>query len=391
MRVLFISHSAAPSGAEIFLFRLVKALREVEPVLLFAKPGPMVQRFRDQQVRVHVASGMNVDISRDNTSVVRFARSALGMVKSGWELGGNKEFDGVDVVIAQSIKSLVIGWPLARRLRKPLVWSVHDRISADYMGPVKARLVRVMGRTVANAVIANSQSTLETIALGRKPHIVIYPGLDLAEFSAPAGTDVMAKPDSVHPLCVLNVGRLAAWKGQHVFLEAFDRAFADSSAKAVVVGGALFGEQAYEARLRDQARALTSSPRIRLTGHVDDVRPYIEGADIIVHSSVIPEPFGSVIIEAMAMRKPIIATRPGGPEEIISDGQDGLLVPGNDAEAMAGALTRLASDAGLRERLGANAARRAEFFSIGRQARNLETWLVSWVPPSARHERGAQR
>lgn len=89
MRVLFISHSAAPSGAEIFLLRLVRAMREAEPVVLFAKPGPIVQRFRDEQVRVHVASGMNVDISRDNTSVVGFVRSALGMVKTGWELAGN--------------------------------------------------------------------------------------------------------------------------------------------------------------------------------------------------------------------------------------------------------------------------------------------------------------
>lgn len=380
MRVLFISHSAAPSGAEIFLLRLVRAMREAEPVVLFAKPGPIVQRFRDEQVRVHVASGMNVDISRDNTSVVGFVRSALGMVKTGWELAGNWKFDGVDVVIAQSIKSLVIGLPLAFRLRTPLVWSVHDRISPDYLGPIKAFLVRMLGRTVANAVIANSQSTLATLRVGSKPHIVVYPGLDLGEFTAYRDSGRTIYPDPARPLCVVNIGRLAEWKGQHVFLEAFDRALGDSQATAVVVGGALFGEQTYEARLRSLASDLAASSRISLTGHVDDVRPYIEKADIIVHSSIIPEPFGSVIIEGMAMGKPIIATRPGGPAEIITDGFDGLLVPGNDAEAMATALARLASDAGLRERLGANAADRAREFGIDRQARKLEAWLASWVP-----------
>lgn len=376
MKALFVSHSAAPSGAEILLLRLAKALKRVQPTFLFAQPGPMVERFREHGFPVHVGMDIDVAISREETSAGAFAVSAFRLARGGWRLAGDSAMKDIDVIVAQSIKALVIAWPLATRLRKPLVWSVHDRIAADYMGSVKAALVRALGQVGADAYIVNSRATLATIAVGRKPCIIVYPGLDLAEFAAGDASHVTAPK---HPLRVVNIGRLSEWKGQHVFLDAFNRAFGDTDATAIVVGGALFGEQAYEERLKAQAMALESAPRITFTGHVDDVRPCLARSDILVHSSIVPEPFGSVIIEGMAMGKPVIATRPGGPAEIITDGEDGLLVPCNDVKAMAAAMSRLADDPGLRERLGRNATRRAEFFSIERQAEALEDWLASWA------------
>ena len=63
------------------------------------------------------------------------------------------------------------------------------------------------------------------------------------------------------------------------------------------------------------------------TGHITNVNDYINQSTIIVHTSIEPEPFGMVIIEAMALEKPVIATSIGGPLEIISNEVDGFLVP----------------------------------------------------------------
>jgi glycosyltransferase involved in cell wall biosynthesis len=77
----------------------------------------------------------------------------------------------------------------------------------------------------------------------------------------------------------------------------------------------------------------------------------------------IPEALGNVVHEAMSKGRAVIGTRPGGHEDMIDDGVDGLLVPAGDAEALAEAMARLIGDAALRERLGAAALARAVDFT----------------------------
>jgi glycosyltransferase involved in cell wall biosynthesis len=162
------------------------------------------------------------------------------------------------------------------------------------------------------------------------------------------------------------VGRLAPWKGQHVFLAAFARAFPTGDHRAVVVGGALFHDQGYEAELRALAATLGLDTRVELRGHCDDVGAELARLDVFVHASVTPEPFGRVIVEAMAAGLPVIASRAGGPMEIVDDGRTGLLVTPGDEAALAAAMQRLAGSASLRSRLGAASAEAAGCFSAQR-------------------------
>jgi glycosyltransferase involved in cell wall biosynthesis len=165
------------------------------------------------------------------------------------------------------------------------------------------------------------------------------------------------------PLAVGIVGRLAPWKGQHVFLDAFARAFPDGDECALVIGDALFQEEDYAARLHHQADELGIASRVTFRGFRADVPAELADLDVLVHASVIPEPFGQVVVEGMAAGLPVIATDAGGPAEIITPGTDGVLVPLGDAPALAAALRRLAADRGLRARLGSAARARATDFS----------------------------
>jgi glycosyltransferase involved in cell wall biosynthesis len=148
------------------------------------------------------------------------------------------------------------------------------------------------------------------------------------------------------------LGRLAPWKGQHVFLDAFAAAFPDGTERAVVAGAALFGEDAYAEELRQQVHALGLEHRVELRGHVEDVAALLADADVLVHASVVPEPFGQVVAEGMAAGLPVLATDAGGPAELITDGEDGLLYAPGDRAALAKGLVRLAEDPALRRRLG---------------------------------------
>ena len=170
----------------------------------------------------------------------------------------------------------------------------------------------------------------------------------MEEFELPARRHGLQDGDA---LTVGIVGRISPWKGQDVFLRAFALAFPDSGARARIVGGALFGEEAYGETLMALADELGIAERVDFTGHVDDVAAELAGLDIAVHASTIPEPFGQVVVEAMAAGVPVVATNAGGPAEVVSDGVDGLLFPMGDVEGLAERLTRLARDGELRRRL----------------------------------------
>lgn len=87
-------------------------------------------------------------------------------------------------------------------------------------------------------------------------------------------------------------------------------------------------------------------------GFCDDVARAINSLDIVVHASIIEEPFGRVITEGMLGAKPVIATRGGGVPEIVLDGVTGLLVPMGDVAGMAEAVCRLVAEPALRLRMG---------------------------------------
>jgi glycosyltransferase involved in cell wall biosynthesis len=116
------------------------------------------------------------------------------------------------------------------------------------------------------------------------------------------------------------------------------------------------------AALKRQARALGIADRVRFLGWREDVAGLLAAADMVVVPSR-REPLGNVVIEAWAAGRPVIAAASVGPRALIADGDNGLLVPVDDASALAAALARAAADGALRRRLAAagRAAYEAEF------------------------------
>jgi glycosyltransferase involved in cell wall biosynthesis len=176
------------------------------------------------------------------------------------------------------------------------------------------------------------------------------------------------------------VGRLTRWKGQDLFL----RALADVAVRpehVYLVGGALFGEDAYRDEL--QAIAAELGLPVTFTGHVDDPLHHMRRADILVHCSVIAEPFGQVVVQGMSAGCAVIASRPGGPTEVIEHGVDGLLVDGGSQGQLTAALDRLIGDPEFRQRLARAGRARAACFDGARSARDVADFLASTVAASA--------
>ena len=347
IRVAFVDHCAALSGAELALSRLIPAL-EVSPLVILGEHGPLEARLRERGVDVQVLP-LPTSVASTHRDQVRVSFTAAAKVWSSGRyvirLAQALRKADVDLVHTNSLKAALYGGLAARLTRTPVVWHVRDRIADDYLPRQAVTMIRLLARILPTAVIANSQATLRTV--GTPGHVVPSPIL------APAGA--RRAPHSGFSLGV--VGRIAPWKGQDLFLRAFARAFADrEDVRGRIIGAPLFGQEDEDflEALRRLCSELGLDGRITFDGHLDPV-PYWE-LDVLVHASVVPEPFGQVVGEGMAAGLPVLAARAGGPAELIVDGQTGVLYAMGDADDLATAMRRLADDPELRRRLGAQAA-----------------------------------
>jgi glycosyltransferase involved in cell wall biosynthesis len=222
--------------------------------------------------------------------------------------------------------------------------------------------VRLASYVLPKAVIANSQTTLATLPRPRRSQLVPSPVPDSVE--APP-----TRPrKDVDDLSVGVIGRVASWKGQHVFLDAFARAFRGTAARGRIIGSPLFGEEGYLDSLRQQADSLGVSAQIEFRGFREDVWAELSELDVVVHCSVIPEPFGQVVLEGMAAGVPVVAAGAGGPAEIVTSGVDGILTAPGDAHELAAVLRRLHDEPDLRARLAQGGRRRSRDFTPERTA-----------------------
>lgn len=210
--------------------------------------------------------------------------------------------------------------------------------------------------------ISQAVADAQLAAIARPPrHRVIPNALNVADYAVSVDQAAVRASLGVPadaPLVGM-MGRIAPWKGQHVFVEALARLSQDMpSVVGVIVGLAEEAEGAgYADQVRQLAGRLGLGQRLRISGFRDDVPQVLAALDVLVHCSVRPEPFGRVIIEGMAAGRPVVGSRAGGALEIIDDGVDGLLAPPGDAAALAAILAGLLSDPAQRQRLGAAARR----------------------------------
>jgi glycosyltransferase involved in cell wall biosynthesis len=359
-RVVYLDHTAQPSGAELSLARTLGAATGFDAHVVLAADGPLVPLLDRGATSLEVLPMAESarGLARGRVGARLPVGSAAATARYVLRLTRRLRRLRPDVVHTNSLKAAVYGGVAARLAGVPVVWHVHDRIADDYLPRAAVRLVRGLAPRLADHVVVNSEATAATLPASVPvtvlPEAVPRPGGDRERAGGSPGRD--------GPLRVGIVGRLSPWKGQDLFLRAFARAFPDGDERAVVVGGALFGEHDVEERLRSLVADLGIADRVELLGHRDDVAGQLRRLDVLVHASLIPEPFGMVVAEGMAAGLAVVAADAAGPAEIIERDVDGILYPIGDEAALADALRRLAADPALRRELGDAARRRARDF-----------------------------
>jgi glycosyltransferase involved in cell wall biosynthesis len=184
-------------------------------------------------------------------------------------------------------------------------------------------------------------------------------------------------------LRVLMLGRMAHWKGQLLGLSALAACRTPRRLAITVAGGTWFGETHHQERIRQFAREHPEL-QIDVPGHVDRVVELIDRHDVLLHTSLMPEPFGQVVVQGMARGRVVVAADQGGPAEVIRSGHDGLLYRTGDEQELTRTLERVATGGAELSAMRDNAARTALEYRPERTAERLASVLERVVGAYAR-------
>ncbi len=358
-RIAYVLPQGELGGAEIATLHVLEA-HDRERFDLFAilfKPGPITERLTDLDVPWTCAA-----------EVPRLRRGVDRRRARRWIQATLRERD---VHLQHSVMAWThsLAGPAAQAAGIPAVWSRHTPPKWSNVIDWHA------GFTSTRCVINNSTFTSnkhQSFNLRRFPSAVIHPPVGVG---ADGDTTRWRNEIGVDDQTILAVlpGRLQRPKGQDVAIRALAKAIPNAPAlHLVLVGEAAFGLDAnFPGELARLGAELTVSHRVHALGFHRDMDAVYAAGDMILVPSTRPEGFGLVVAEGLAAGKPVIASDIGAIPELIQDGVNGILVPPDDADALAGALARVAGNAELRLRLG-EAARATRVNAPADTARELE-------------------
>jgi glycosyltransferase involved in cell wall biosynthesis len=332
MKILFLDQSGKPGGAELCLLDAAKFYRDRCLVGLFAD-GSFKEQLEQHQIPVQVLTTEAIQVRKDSNLLQGL--SSFGQLLPLISRIVNLSRD-YDLIYANTQKALVVGAIASILSRCPLVYHLHDIVSADHFSAVNRHLIIGMAN-LASLVIANSEASRKAfVAAGGKSSVeVVYNGFEPELYSNHQSSALQIRQDLQleHQFVVGHFSRLSPWKGQHVLIEALTHCPEDVT--ALLVGDALFGEQAYVKQLHQQIAELKLENRVRFLGFRSDIPQLMTACDLVAHTSTAPEPFGRVIVEAMLCDRPVVAAQAGGAVELVDHGQTGWLCPPSDPKQLA--------------------------------------------------------
>ncbi|MBW3557921.1 MAG: glycosyltransferase family 4 protein, partial [Actinobacteria bacterium] len=349
------------SGGEIALMRLVEHLRErgLDNEVLCGGEGPLAAALRDRGVPVHVLP-LPAALARRRRADLRMLATITplpALVLHAARTARLARRVHADVIHTSSMRAHLYGLLAGKMARIPVVAHIRDDLSELGTGAGVAAVVRALLQRLPVAVVGCSAGVLEAAGIDKNRGTVVYSGVPSADVVQASGRALPDEPTDEEGPVVGMVARIAEWKGQHLFLDAAELvARQHPEVRFRIVGAPLFGEEEYLQRLQHQAEQGALGGRVEFTGFTSEPMAEYDRLTVAVASSVQPEPFGQVVVEAMARGRAVVAPAEGGPAEIITSGNDGVLVAPRDPAALAEGILDLLDDPERRRRLGANAA-----------------------------------
>jgi L-malate glycosyltransferase len=369
MRVLYVNQTAQVSGAEHSLLTLLKGLDGIAEPLVACPPGELTDLLGDLGIEPEPIVGTQASFRlhplHTSRGLVEIGRSSLQVRRIIDRLGP-------DLVYANTTRASLLALLARDRSAPPVLahirdWAPENRLSRLVFGLIARRAAAVVATSDYIARQFDGQPL-------RRPVRVIHDPIDLERFDPRRADGAAIRRElglASDDLVFAVVAQLTPWKGQDDAIRALASLVASGreavlllvgSAKFAAVG-TQFDNAAFGRQLHRLAADLGVESRVHFLGERPDVPDILAATDVLLFPSW-REAFGRIAVEAMAMGLPVAATEVGGPGEIVRPGVDGVLLPPRAPDVWGRALEPFVDDRELRERMGRNAARRAQDFGI---------------------------
>lgn len=284
-------------------------------------------------------------------------RSALRALSAVKNLAQSIRERSPDIIVTNSIRAHIIGTYAARKTGKPIIWMIHDFTFPNFF-------IKKLAQTPEKIIVpsqAVAEYTKKQIPEELHEKIIIIPnGIDLEKVDATPLDDNL-RPKKIAPGTPLIgiIGRIDRWKGQDKVISALTRILEKiPDAHLLIIGEPSAHDPKtleFDRAIRKKVEEIGLVENVTFTGFVKNVYGAIKGLSCLVHASTEPEPFGRVVIEAMACGVPVVAGNLGGPGEVVRSGQTGLLVNPNNPGEIAQAVIQILTDPNLAKNLSGRA------------------------------------
>lgn len=360
INVLFLHGSSDLYGSGYVVLSLVKALdrSKFTPIVILPMEGELCDEFRKDGVNV-VIHDLSV-IRREFLTPLGAIGFVLNFILSLPYLTLFCIKNRIDIVHTNTA-SIFSGGVVAFLLGKPHIWQVMELIETPKIG---ARLINVMVGIFSTQVFCISEAVKNHFLKDNKSRAAkfatLYHGVDLNQYNVNkiSGTAIRRSLNlDDDTVLVTFAGRFNAWKGYDVFVKAIplvlDKLSKRAKVRFLLLGSCWPGLEHFLDELKAQIKEIPDNEKyITLLGFQENFAEWLAASDIILLPSKRPEPNATVVIAAMAMKKPVIGTNIGGTPETIVEGETGFLIPPDDHTVLAEKITVLVEGPALRKSMG---------------------------------------
>ena len=377
-KILYLHASAELYGSDYVLLELIRRLdkSKYEPTVLLPFYGPL-------QTELYA---MGVDVRIVDFAVLRKKNFNLrGMLEYFFRfLSSTSQLFQIirkeNIVLVHTNTIAVFGGAVAARLAgRPHVWQVMEIIvSPKILWKLSSMLVGILSNQVATISNAVRDHLISGYIGNAKKAVTVYHGVDSNIYNPLIDPTPVLKEFEVadNALIVGMVARIVPWKGQECFLRSAAKILQEMpNVRFFVIGDVFPGNDRYREQMLALIDELAIGDNVYVTGFRSDLPQIMSTFNVFVLPSVLPEPNATVLLAAMGMGKPVVATATGGTLETVIDGETGILVPPDHPELMANAIVNLLKDPESCKKYGeAGRARQEAIFSISGYADRIQAF-----------------
>jgi glycosyltransferase involved in cell wall biosynthesis len=358
IKALFITHDTSLYGAQKVLLNILSGIDRniISALLLTPYDGPLCNKARKLNIPIYKRdmrhwvprSGLLTKIKR----IIYYVKFIIRLPIRCIEIGKLIKNERVDLIYTNTV-TVVEPAIVAKFLKIPHIWHIHENILKNSqltpLFPIK--IYTILIGYLSTIVILCSNSLRDNYIKVKNKVRIAKNGISFEDTK----NKLVCRNDIICELKINDnskliaiVGDLHPRKDHFTFLNAA-KIVAEKIENAcfLIIGS---GTDLYTSNIKEKIKELGLDRNVLMLGWREDVSRILSAADVLVISSE-QEPFGLTALEALAMETPVIATKCGGPEEIIEDGVTGLLVEVKNAKAIAEAMVKLLKDKALSRRI----------------------------------------